>query len=80
MAKNQSRAIGTNPSKASDSSKTVFAKNHLLAVGISDYKFCRKLPNAVKDVQDFIEVLSSKYCFDIPNIHVHLMKKLQAKP
>ncbi len=43
-------------------------KNYLFAVGINDYVFCPKLKNAVKDVQDFIQLLTSKYQFDAENI------------
>ncbi len=43
-------------------------KNYLFAVGINDYVFCPKLKNAVKDVQDFIQLLTTKYQFEAENI------------
>ena len=43
-------------------------KNYLFAVGINDYVHCPKLKNAVKDVQDFIRLLTTKYQFDNENI------------
>ncbi len=43
-------------------------KNYLFAVGINDYVHCPKLKNAVKDVQDFIHLLTTKYQFDTENI------------
>lgn len=43
-------------------------KNYLFAVGINDYVHCPKLKNAVKDVQDFIQLLTTKYQFDSENI------------
>jgi len=43
-------------------------KNHLLAIAINDYAFCPKLNNAVKDVEDFIEVMLDKYEFEEENI------------
>ncbi len=43
-------------------------KNYLFAVGINDYVYCPKLKNAVKDVQDFIQLLTTKYQFDLENV------------
>ncbi len=43
-------------------------KNYLFAVGINDYVHCPKLKNAVKDVQDFIQLLTTKYQFETDNI------------
>ena len=39
-------------------------KNYLLAIGINEYVHCRKLNNAVKDVRDFIALMTSKYLFE----------------
>ncbi|MBL7818303.1 MAG: caspase family protein [Saprospiraceae bacterium] len=43
-------------------------KNYLFAVGINDYVYCPKLKNAVKDVKDFIALVTTKYQFDEENI------------
>jgi formylglycine-generating enzyme len=43
-------------------------KNYVLAIGINDYKHCPKLNNAVKDVRDFIALITSKYQFETENI------------
>ncbi len=43
-------------------------KNYVLAIAINDYKHCPKLNNAVKDVRDFIALITSKYQFDTENI------------
>ena len=39
-------------------------KNYLLAIAINDYQHCRKLNNAVLDVERFIEVLERRYNFE----------------
>jgi formylglycine-generating enzyme len=43
-------------------------KNYVLAIAINDYKHCPKLNNAVKDVRDFIALITSKYQFETENI------------
>ncbi|MFK7946005.1 MAG: SUMF1/EgtB/PvdO family nonheme iron enzyme [Saprospiraceae bacterium] len=43
-------------------------KNHLLAIAINDYVFCPKLNNAVKDAQDFINLMLDKFEFEEANI------------
>ena len=43
-------------------------KNYLLAIGINDYAHCPKLNNAVKDVSDFIALMTTKYQFEATNI------------
>jgi WD40 repeat protein len=52
------------------------AKNYLLVIGINNYQHWPKLNNAVKDVNDLIGVLMSKYRFDFDNIS--LLKDEQA--
>lgn len=37
--------------------------NYLLAIAINDYLHCSKLSNAVKDVEAFIELMTSRYHF-----------------
>ena len=39
-------------------------KNYILAIGIDEYTHCPKLHNAVKDAQDFVEILIKRYDFD----------------
>ena len=43
-------------------------KNHLLAIAINDYAFCPKLNNAVKDAQDFIDLMLEKFEFEEANV------------
>jgi formylglycine-generating enzyme required for sulfatase activity len=43
--------------------------NHLLAIAINDYVHCPKLNNAVKDIQDFIGLMTEKFEFKKENIH-----------
>jgi formylglycine-generating enzyme required for sulfatase activity len=43
--------------------------NHLLAIAINDYLYCAKLNNAVKDVQDFIGLMTERFEFEKGNIH-----------
>lgn len=47
-------------------------RNYLFVVGINNYKYCRKLNNAVKDAKDIKELLISKYCFEEENVHTLL--------
>ena len=68
MTDNPEKAIGHHPNKQTDDSSKIVGRNFLLAVGISDYKYCRKLPNAVKDVEDFIEIVTTKYRFEKTHI------------
>ena len=44
-------------------------KNYLLAIAINDYQHCRKLNNAVLDVERFIEVLERRYNFGKAQIY-----------
>lgn len=48
----------------------VLAKNHLLVVGINTYQYWPKLNNAVKDANDIVSVLMTKYTFEFSNITV----------
>ena len=41
--------------------------NHLLVIAIDDYVHCPKLNNCVKDAQDLIEVLDTRYGISIDN-------------
>ena len=59
-------AIGRPPQYSETATKK--GKNYLFAVGINDYVHCPKLKNAVKDVQDFIQLLTTKYQFEAENI------------
>ena len=42
--------------------------NHILAIGIDQYSKCTKLNNAVRDIENILEVLTTKYEFDKSNI------------
>lgn len=42
--------------------------NHVLAIGIDKYSKCTKLNNAVRDIENILDVLTSKYDFDKSNI------------
>ena len=43
-------------------------KNYLLVIAIDEYVHCHKLSNCVKDAQDLIEVLTTKYQFEASRI------------
>ena len=43
-------------------------KNYLLVIAIDEYVHCHKLSNCVKDAQDLIEVLTTKYQFEASQI------------
>ena len=45
-------------------------KNYFLGIGINDYEKCRKLNNAVKDVEDFKALLVQKYDFEENNMRI----------
>jgi formylglycine-generating enzyme len=61
-----SRGITTDDSNTSTTLPQ--GKTHLLAIGINDYLHCPKLENAVKDVEDFIQLMTKSYGFDPQNI------------
>ena len=42
--------------------------NYLLAIAINDYQHCTKLNNAVKDVEAFIQLMTSRYIFETTNV------------
>jgi hypothetical protein len=44
--------------------------NHLLAIAIDDYLHCPKLHNAVKDVEDFVKLMTEKFEFEQKNIRI----------
>ena len=50
--------------------------NYLLAIAINEYQHCSKLSNAVRDVEAFIELLTTRYHFD--PAHVIFIKDSQA--
>ncbi|MBL7814317.1 MAG: caspase family protein, partial [Saprospiraceae bacterium] len=43
-------------------------QNYILAIGINDYDHCPKLINAVKDVEDFTQLMISRYGYNPDNI------------
>ncbi len=42
--------------------------NHILAIGIDNYKVCNQLHNPVKDIKEIVNVLQTKYDFAHENI------------
>ena len=44
-------------------SSSTYGQDYMIVIGIDEYEFCPRLSNCVKDAQDFIQVLSSKYGF-----------------
>lgn len=50
--------------------------NYLLAIAINEYQHCSKLSNAVRDVEAFIELLTTRYHFD--PAHVTFIKDTDA--
>jgi len=46
------------------------AVNHLFVVGINNYRHWPKLNNAVKDANDLVSVLMSRYTFEFSNVTV----------
>ena len=50
--------------------------NYLLAIAINEYQHCSKLSNAVRDVEAFIELLTTRYYFDLG--HVTFIKDAEA--
>ncbi len=65
-AETEPRNSGTPPPPAS--SFLPKGKNFLFVIGIDDYLYIRKLNNAVKDVEDFVRLLTDKYSFEKENI------------
>jgi formylglycine-generating enzyme required for sulfatase activity len=64
----KSRGIAKSLTNASQTAKT--GKNYLLAIGINDYDHCPKLANAVKDVEDFAQLMTTSYGFQPDHIKV----------
>jgi len=60
MPDTSKRGMGFNVEKPSSPTK---GNNFLLAIGIGKYKFLPNLNNAVKDVQNIVQVLAKKYQF-----------------
>ncbi|MFK7950562.1 MAG: SUMF1/EgtB/PvdO family nonheme iron enzyme [Saprospiraceae bacterium] len=48
--------------------KDVNRTNHILGIAINEYKDCPKLNNAVKDVQNFIDLMRTRFAFEEENI------------
>ncbi|MDL5048559.1 caspase family protein [Oscillatoria amoena NRMC-F 0135] len=46
------------------------ARNHLLVVGINNYQHWPRLNNAVKDANDIVSVLMTRYSFEFSNVTV----------
>ncbi|NHN26106.1 hypothetical protein FIA58_010500 [Flavobacterium jejuense] len=42
--------------------------NHIFAIGIDNYKSCTKLNNAVRDIENIVDILTDKYDFDKSNV------------
>lgn len=61
------------PSKSASSPR---GTNYLLAIAINDYLHCSKLSNAVRDVEAFIELMTTRYHFD--PAHVTFIKDAEA--
>jgi biotin carboxyl carrier protein len=61
------RAAGKIPHQNDPSVKR--GKNYILAIGIDDYTHCPKLKNAVKDIKDFVTLLTDKFGFH-ENSHI----------
>ncbi len=47
---------------------TTSGKNYLLAIAIDNYKHIRKLNNSVRDTDAVVQLLTTRYQFDAPNI------------
>ncbi|MGK0365402.1 MAG: O-acetyl-ADP-ribose deacetylase (regulator of RNase III) [Saprospiraceae bacterium] len=47
---------------------TTQGKNYLLAIAIDNYKHIRKLNNSVRDTDAVVQLLTTRYLFDAPNI------------
>jgi hypothetical protein len=43
-------------------------KSYLFAIGIDRYKYCNKLLNAVKDAKEVVQLLTSKYQFELQDV------------
>ena len=48
--------------------KDVNRTNYLLGIAINDYEHCPKLNNAVRDVQDFIDLMMAQFAFEESNV------------
>ncbi|EIJ39943.1 Caspase domain-containing protein [Galbibacter orientalis DSM 19592] len=42
--------------------------NHIFAIGIDNYKNCTKLNNAVRDIENIVDILTDKYDFNKSNV------------
>ncbi len=63
---NDSKAIGYPSNSLKTTSPS--GKNFVLAIGIDAYTHCPTLHNAVKDAQDFVNLLTNRYNFDSTHI------------
>ena len=70
------KLIITRKNMAGEQYDPITAKNHLLVVGINNYQYWPRLNNAVKDANDLVSVLMTKYNFEFSN--VTLLKDEQA--
>ncbi len=53
-------------------------QNRLLAIAIDDYIHCPKLHNCKKDVEDFVEVLTSRFGFEQKNVLILVNREATA--
>jgi formylglycine-generating enzyme len=67
MNNDSTRAAGKIPQQNDPSVKK--GKNYILAIGIDEYTHCPKLKNAVKDIKDFVTLLTDKFGFH-ENSHI----------
>ncbi len=69
MAKETSRDIMEGNTKATNQGVAPAQKNYLFVIGINDYKGFNRLNNAVKDAQDFISVMQTRYGYSPARTH-----------
>ena len=75
MNNDSTRAAGKIPYKNDPSVKK--GKNYILAIGIDDYTHCPKLNNAVKDIRDFVTLMTDKFGFH-ENSHITVLCNSEA--
>ena len=63
MAKIPSRDIMEGNTKSGNRGAAPAQKNHLLAIAVNDYSGFNRLTNAVKDAEDFIQVMQTRYSY-----------------
>ncbi|AEE54575.1 SUMF1/EgtB/PvdO family nonheme iron enzyme [Haliscomenobacter hydrossis] len=62
--------------RQSSNAASPLGTNYLLAIAINEYQHCSKLSNAVKDVEAFIEVMTTRY--QLEPQHVTFIKDTEA--